>query len=340
MANGSRHILAGMTGHTVAIAVTPGVLHPWDLYELGVVGAIFGTPQPDLADPWYELRICSVLPEVPESAVGHGAFLRAEYGVAELVSADTVFVPSIAYDCTTDDRPVPPELLDALVEANRRGARMVALCNGAFVLGAAGLLNGRRVTAHWEHAAVLARRFPAVEVDESALYVDDGDILTSAGMTAALDLSLHLVRRDFGAVVANRLARRLVAPPNRTGGQAQFVDLSVSARAEADLGPALAWAVEHLDEPLTVELLAARATMSPRTFHRRLRQSIGSTPKQWLLTQRLARAQSLLESTDFGIDRISRMCGLGTAANLRRHFAAVVGVTPVEYRRTFEQRPA
>ncbi|GAA5081021.1 helix-turn-helix domain-containing protein [Nocardia iowensis] len=333
-------MLAGMTGRTIAIAVTPGAMHPWDLYELGVVASIFGTPQPDLADPWYELRICSVLPEVTESSIGHGAYLRAEYGVAELVSADTVFVPSVAYDCVAADREVPQELLDVLIEAKHRGARMVALCTGAFVLAAAGILDGRRIATHWEHAAILARRYPAVEIDGTALYVDDGDILTSAGMTAALDLSLHLVRRDFGAAVANRLARRLVVPPHRAGDQAQFVDLSVQARAEADLGPTLEWAAAHLDEPLTVELLAARAAMSPRTFHRRLRQSIGATPKQWLLTQRLARAQTLLESTDFGIDRISRLCGLGTAANLRRHFAAVVGVTPVEYRRTFEQREA
>ncbi|MBF6125298.1 GlxA family transcriptional regulator [Nocardia brasiliensis] len=327
-----------MTGRTVAIAVTPGAMHPWDLYELGVLASIFGTPQPDIAADWYELRICSVLPGTAESAIGHGAFLRAEYGVAELVAADTVFIPSIAYDCTTDNRPVPPELIDALVAAHRRGARMVALCSGTFVLAAAGLLDGRRATVGWEHAAVLARRFPAVEVDGSALYVDDGDILTSSGMTAALDLSLHLVRRDFGAPVANRLARRLMVPPNRAGGQAQFIDLSVTARAAADLGPVLEWAGAHLDEPLTVDQLAARAAMSPRTFHRRVQQSIGVTPKQWLLTQRLARAQSLLESTDHPIDRVSRMCGLGTAANLRRHFAAVVGVTPAEYRRTFELR--
>ncbi|CAM4459952.1 helix-turn-helix domain-containing protein [Nocardia ninae] len=327
-----------MTGHVVAIAVTPGALHPWDLYELGVIAAIFGTPHPDLAEPWYELRVCSVLPAAAESAIGGGAYLRAEYGPDELLRADTVFVPSIAYDCVTGDRPVPPELLDGLRAAHRGGARMVALCNGMFALAAAGLLDGRRVTAHWEHAPILARRHPAVQVDGTALYVDDGDILTSGGMTAAVDLSLHLVRRDFGAAVANRLARRLVTPPRRSGDQAQFVDLSVQARAEADLGPALEWAIAHLDQPLTVEALAARATMSPRTFHRRMRQSIGVTPKQWLLTQRLARAQALLESTDFGIERIGRLSGLGTAANLRRHFATVVGVTPAEYRRTFEQR--
>ncbi|UGT69899.1 helix-turn-helix domain-containing protein [Nocardia gipuzkoensis] len=326
-----------MTGRTVAMAIAPGALHPWDLYELGVVASIFGTPQPDLADPWYELRVCSVTPEPDTQEMGFGAFLRPRYGLAELLAADTVIVPSVAQDCVTAERELPGELLDALAEAHRRGSRMVALCDGTFALAAAGLLHGRRVTAHWEHAPLLAERYPSVEVDGSVLYVDDDDILTSAGMTAALDLCLHLVRRDLGAAVANRLARRMVIPPHRSGGQAQFVDLTVPARAEDDLGPVLQWAIAHLAEPLTVETLAAKANMSERTFHRRLQRSTGATPMQWLLGQRLAHAQSLLESTDYGIERISRMCGLGTATNLRRHFSGVVGVSPAEYRRTFRQ---
>ncbi|WP_324197694.1 GlxA family transcriptional regulator [Nocardia abscessus] len=326
-----------MTGRTVAMAIAPGALHPWDLYELGVVASIFGTPQPDLADPWYELRVCSVTPEPDTQEMGFGAFLRPQYGLAEMLAADTVIVPSVAQDCLTAERELPGELLDALTEAHRRGARMVALCDGTFALAAAGLLHGRRVTAHWEHAPLLAERYPSVEVDGSVLYVDDEDILTSAGMTAALDLCLHLVRRDLGAAVANRLARRMVIPPHRSGGQAQFVDLTVPARAEDDLGPVLQWAIAHLDEPLTVETLAAKANMSERTFHRRLQRSTGATPMQWLLGQRLAHAQSLLESTDYGIERISRMSGLGTATNLRRHFSGVVGVSPAEYRRTFRQ---
>lgn len=320
------------------MAVAPGALHPWDLYELGVVVSIFGTPQPDLADHWYDLRVCSVAADAPEQPIGYGTFLRAGHGLDELVTAETVIVPSVAHDCVTAERELPPELLDALVEAHRRGARMVALCDGTFALAAAGLLDGRRVTAHWEHAAILTRRYPGIEVDGSVLYLDDGDILTSAGMTAALDLSLHLVRRDLGAAVANRLAKRMVIPPHRSGGQAQYVDLSIPARAEDDLGPVLQWAVANLEQPLTVDTLAAHANMSPRTFHRRLHQSTGVTPMQWLLGQRLAHAQSLLESTDYGIERISRLAGLGTATNLRRHFASVVGVSPAEYRRTFERR--
>ncbi|MGK8520468.1 GlxA family transcriptional regulator [Nocardia asteroides] len=327
-----------MTGSTVAMALAPGALHPWDLYELGVVASIFGTPQPDLADPWYDLRVCSVTSETNPQPMGFGAFLRPQFGPADLLEADTVIVPSVAQDCVAAERELPPELLNILAEAHRRGARMVALCDGTFALAAAGILDGRRVTAHWEHAPLLAKRYPNIEVDGSVLYVDDEDVLTSAGMSAALDLCLHLVRRDFGAAVANRLARRMVIPPHRSGGQAQFVDLTVPARAEDDLGPVLQWAVAHLDQPLTVETLAAKANMSRRTFHRRLHQSTGATPMQWLLGQRLAHAQTLLESTDYGIERISRMSGLGTATNLRRHFAEVVGVPPAQYRRTFHRR--
>ncbi|MET8775579.1 helix-turn-helix domain-containing protein [Nocardia sp. NPDC004654] len=327
-----------MTGRTVAMAIAPGALHPWDLYELGVVASIFGTPQPDLADPWYELKVCAVAPDQQTQPIGFGAFLRAEHGFDDLLTADTVIVPSVAHECVTAERELPPELLEALAAAHRRGARMVALCDGTFALAAAGLLDGRRVTAHWAHAEMLAKRFPNIEVDDSVLYVDDGDVLTSAGMTAAVDLCLHLVRRDLGAEVANQLARRMVIPPHRSGGQAQYVDRNVPARAADDLGVVLQWAVEHLDEPLTVDTLAAKANMSPRTFHRRLHRSTGATPMQWLLNQRLAHAQSLLETTDFNIERISRLSGLGTATNLRRHFASVVGVTPAEYRRTFARR--
>ncbi|MEV6428758.1 helix-turn-helix domain-containing protein [Nocardia sp. NPDC051463] len=327
-----------MTGRTVALAVAPGALHPWDLYELGVVASIFGTPQPDLSDSWYELKVCAVTPEQHAQPIGFGTYLRAEHGLADLLAADTVIVPSVAHDFVTAEREIPPELVDALAAAHRRGARMVALCDGIFALAAAGILDGRRATVHWEHAEVLSRRYPDIEVNESVLYVDDGDVLTSAGMAAALDLCLHLVRRDFGAVIANRLARRMVIPPHRSGGQAQFVELSIPPRADDGIGPVLQWAIANLDQPLTVDTLAAKANMSPRTFFRHVQQATGATPMQWLLGQRLSHAQSLLESSDFGIDRISSMSGLGTAANLRRHFAGVIGVSPAEYRRTFERR--
>ncbi|WP_040833703.1 helix-turn-helix domain-containing protein [Nocardia brevicatena] len=327
-----------MSAHTVALAVSSGQLHPWDLYELGVVVSIFGTPQPDLSETWYDLKVCSVRSRPRTQELGFGTFLRAEYGRDALLSADTVIVPSVAHNYLTADHDLPAELLEALAAAHAGGARMVALCDGIFALAAAGVLAGRRVTAHWEHAAALAARFPDITVDDSLLCLDDGDVLTSAGMTAAVDLCLHLVRCDLGATVANRLARRMVIPPHRSGGQAQFVERAVPARPEDDLGPVLQWALAHLDRPITVDTLAARANMSARTLHRRLQQTVGLTPMQWLLNQRIAHAQSLLEETDFGVDRIARMSGLGTATNLRRHFATVVGVAPAEYRRTFRRR--
>ncbi|MFC3964666.1 helix-turn-helix domain-containing protein [Nocardia jiangsuensis] len=326
-----------MRNRTVALALAPGALHPWDLYELGVVAAVFGTPQPDLADPWYDLRVCAIGGAGAEQPIGFGTVIRPEYGPEGLVGVDTVIVPSVSHECVGAERPVPEELVRALAAAHARGARMVALCDGVFALAAAGVLDDRRVTVHWEHAELLARRHPLVRVDDSVLYVDDGDVLTSAGMTAAVDVCLHLVRRDLGAVVANKLARRMVVPPHRSGGQAQFVELAVPERPADDLGPVLQWALAHLGEPLTVEMLAARAAMSPRTFHRRLLKSTGSTPMRWLLNQRLAHARMLLETSALPVERVAGLCGLGTATNLRRHFAAVLGVSPAQYRRTFEQ---
>jgi transcriptional regulator GlxA family with amidase domain len=318
----------------VAVVVIDGHDIPlWDLYELSIACLVFGIPQPDLADPWYDMRLCAVHPDA--SADGPGFGLRTRHGLADLAGADTVVVPGLPEECVHGDREVPPELVDALRRAHAGGARIVALCTGAFALAAAGLLDGRRATAHWAHAPVLARRHPAVRVDPSVLYVDEGDVLTSAGITAGLDLCLHVVRSDLGARVANQLARRLVVPPHRAGGQAQFVELAVPVEGTDTVGVALQWAVEHLDRPLTVRDLARRAGLSTRTLHRQVRAATGRTPLQWLLTQRLARAQELLESTDLPIELIGERCGLGTANNLRRQFALHVGVPPTEYRRTF-----
>nr|WP_285776166.1 helix-turn-helix domain-containing protein [Microtetraspora sp. NBRC 13810] len=264
--------------------------------------------------------------------------MRTRYGLDDLVGADTVIIPSVPDACVDEGRPLPRGLITALRRAYDAGARMVSLCTGAFALAEAGLLDGRRATAHWMHTAQLAERYPKVRVDDSVLYVDDGDVLTSAGVTAGLDLCLHLVRRDLGAHVANQLARRMVVPAHRPGGQAQFVDLSVPASDDAGLTPVLDWARAHLDRPLTVEDLARRAAMSPRTFYRRLQAATGTTPLQWLLTQRLGRAQSLLESTDLSMEKIGELSGLGTANNLRHHFLRQVGVSPGDYRRAFPGR--
>ncbi|MEV0375529.1 helix-turn-helix domain-containing protein [Streptomyces sp. NPDC050636] len=326
-----------MNAGSVAVVVTEEIGVPsWDLYELSIPCTVFGKPQPDLADPWYDLRLCSTQEPFQDGpANGTGLSLRTRYGLDDLVGADTVIVPSVPDPCVDEGRPLPQELITALRHAYDAGARMVSLCTGAFALAEAGLLDGRRATAHWMHTAQLAARYPKVQVDDSVLYVDDGDVLTSAGLTAGLDLCLHLVRRDLGPHVANQLARRMVVPAHRPGGQAQFIDLPVPATDDRGLGPVLDWARANLDQPLTVEDLAQRAAVSPRTLYRRLQAATGSTPLQWLLNQRLRRAQSLLESTDLPIARIGELSGLGTANNLRHHFLKQIGVSPSDYRRAF-----
>lgn len=323
-----------MGAGSVAIAMTEDAAIPlWDLYELGIACSVFGMPQPDLADPWYDLRLCVARSAVPSTDFGFS--VRTGHGLEALADADTVIVASVPKLCVDDGQDVPSELVDALRQASDAGARMVSLCTGAFALAAAGLLDGRRATAHWMHTDTLAKRYPKVQVDDSVLYVDDGDVLTSAGSTAGLDLCLHLVRRDLGAHVANQLARRMVTPAHRTGGQSQYIDLSVPVTDDDSLAPVLEWAVAHLDQPLTVDELAGRAGMSPRTFFRRLHSVTGTTPLKWLLNQRLARAQALLESTNLPIDKIGEHSGLGTAANLRRHFTIHIGLSPSDYRRAF-----
>jgi transcriptional regulator GlxA family with amidase domain len=230
------------------------------------------------------------------------------------------------------------KLIQALQRAHRRGARIASLCSGAFVLAYAGLLDGKRATTHWMHSAALADRFPAIDVDPSVLYVDEGDVLTSAGTAAGIDLCLHMVRQDHGAEVANVYARRMVVPPHRDGGQAQFLEAPVP-KCDGDdvISPTMAWAIEHLDAAITVDDLAARAVVSPRTYARRFKATTGTTPLQWLLQQRLAAAQRLLETTDLGVELVAERSGFGTAAVLRIHFNRNLGVAPLAYRQTFRQ---
>lgn len=332
--------MVGVSAGSVALIVPEEIgVAFWDLYEVSIPATVFGMPQPDLADPWYDLRLCGTgdRSAVPPAAAGFG--LRTRYGLDDLAGADTVIVSSVPDACVEDVVPQSPRLIEALRGAYEAGARMVSLCTGAFALAEAGLLDGRRATAHWMHTAQLAERYPKVRVDDSVLYVDDGDVLTSAGMTAGLDLCLHLVRRDLGAHVANQLARRMVVPAHRPGGQAQFIDLSVPLTDDEGLAPVLEWAQARLDQPLTVEDLARQAAVSPRTLYRRLQQATGTTPLRWLLNQRLGRAQSLLESTDLPIERIAELSGLGTANNLRHHFLKHVGVAPTDHRRAFPRQP-
>ncbi|MFE6846491.1 helix-turn-helix domain-containing protein [Streptomyces sp. NPDC057686] len=307
----------------VALAVTPGVPH----FELAAACDVFGVDRSDLVDPWYEFTVCA--PGTVQ--VGDRFRLEPDAGLDQLVHADTVIVPA----CADLDADPPADLVAAVRAAHEAGARVVSLCTGAFVLAAAGLLDGRRATTHWLHAAALAERHPEVEVDADVLYVDHGTVLTSAGKAAAMDLCLHLVRLDHGSAVANEVARRLVVPPHRAGGQAQFVTTPLPERRDHPLGAVLAWAMQRLDQPLTVEDLARRANMSSRHLARVFTDVTGTTPLRWLLTQRIHRAQGLLETTDDTIGTIAAATGMGTDATLRRHFHRTVGVPPDTYRRTF-----
>ncbi|MFF7047830.1 helix-turn-helix domain-containing protein [Streptomyces griseorubiginosus] len=306
----------------VALAVTDGMLH----YELSVAVEVFGSDLTHVVDPWYDFTLCGNAP------VRIGRFrLEPDQGLDHLAHADTVIVPGWA---DTDIAP-PTELVEAVRAAHAAGARVASLCTGAFVLGAAGLLDGRRATTHWAHTRELSRRHPKVTVDPDVLYVDNGDVLTSAGKAAAMDLCLHLVRLDHGSANANKIARRLVVPPHREGGQAQFIATPLPAPGNHPLNELFPWALERLNEPLTVEDLARQARMSTRHLGRHFKHVTGTTPLQWLHVQRIRHAQELLETTDATVDTIAAATGMGTATTLRRHFHRSVGVPPDTYRRTF-----
>jgi transcriptional regulator GlxA family with amidase domain len=312
---------------TVAAVVSHG-LSP---FEFAVACEVFGIDRSDLGVPWYRFVVCAA--ERPPITTSAGFSIDCVRGLEALRSADTIVVP-----VSHRDNEVPVALVEALQRAHRRGARIISMCTGAFVLAASGLLDGRRATTHWSHSAELAARYPEVHVDPGVLYVDEGDILTSAGTAAGIDLCLHVVRQDFGARVANAVARRMVVPPHRDGGQAQFVEEPVARPAGADLfGATLAWLERHVDEPVTVEDLARRAAMSSRTFARRFRATTGTTPHQWLLRQRVLSAQRLLETTDEPVEVVASRSGFGTATGLRQHFQRVVRTSPAAYRRTFRE---
>jgi AraC family transcriptional regulator, transcriptional activator FtrA len=310
---------------TVALAVTDGMLH----LELSLACEVFGAAPAGVTGPWYSVVVCG------PGAVRAGRFtLEPDHGLDQLPHADTVVVPAWA-DVDADP---PADLVDAVRAAHEAGARVASLCTGAFVLAAAGLLDGKRATTHWAHTQALATRHPQVMVDPDVLYVDNGSVLTSAGKAAAMDLCLHLVRLDHGSSIANAVARRLVVPPHRDGGQAQFVTTPVPAPANHPLATLFPWAIERLNHPLTVEDLARQARMSSRNLGRHFKSVTGTTPLQWLLTQRIRHAQELLETTDDSVDVIAAATGMGTATTLRRHFNRAIGVPPATYRRTFRSQ--
>ncbi|MCX5368069.1 helix-turn-helix domain-containing protein [Streptomyces sp. NBC_00015] len=311
----------------VAAVLVDGV-HP---FELGVVCEVFGLDRSDEGLPVYDFAVVSAEGPVLGTHVG-GLTVSTPYGLDRLDEADLIAVP--AADANID-RAYPPELLDALRRAVDRGARVLSVCSGVFVLGAAGLLDGRRCAAHWRHADVLARRYPRTSVEPDVLYVDEDPVITSAGTAAGIDACLHLVRKEQGPEVANRIARRMVVPPHRDGGQAQYIERPLPRSRCDTVGDVLAWMEQHLDEEVTVEQLAERAHMSPRTFARRFQQETGTTPYRWLLRQRVLLAQHLLEATDETVDAIAWRAGFGTAGALRHQFVQALGTSPNAYRRTF-----
>jgi AraC family transcriptional activator FtrA len=301
-------------------------------FELGVVHEVFGIDRSEYDDPWYECRLVAACGS-PIPVTNADWAVSTPWGLDALDEADTVVI------VTWPDYhlPTPPHVLDAVRAVHARGGRLMSVCSGAFLLAETGLLDGRPATTHWVYADELARRYPAVKVDPDVLFVDAGDdIYSSAGTAAAIDLALHIVRLDRGADVANALARRMVVPPQRDGGQAQYVKAPVPAVPDDDtIAATLEWAVAHLDQPLQVDDLARQAMLSPRTFARRFRDVTGVTPMRWLTRQRVLHAQRLLETTDLPVEVVAQRCGFGTGAAFRTHFRRIAGTSPLAYRRTF-----
>ncbi|AXK37110.1 helix-turn-helix domain-containing protein [Streptomyces armeniacus] len=321
--------------HRVAVLVRDGVLP----LELGLVHQMFGgaavpAGAPGAGEPLYEVVTCTLEPG--EIRTDADFPIRVDRGPEALAQAGTVIVPaSHEADETESEGRLGARLADAFARV-RPGTRIASICTGAFVLAAAGLLDGRRATTHWKSAARFRELYPAVRLDPDVLYTDEGDVLTSAGEVAGIDLCLHMIRCDHGAAVANDVARSTVVPPHRDGGQAQFIPRPVPEPARrASTGAARAWALEHLDRPVTLRELAQRESMSVRTFTRRFREEVGLTPLRWLNQQRIERARQLLEETDLPVDRVAADAGFGTGASLRQHMQAALGVSPSAYRTTF-----
>lgn len=310
------------SNHRVAVLVLDGA-KPLDV---GIPAQVFS----HRASMPYEVRVCGAAPGFVTG--GDGLSYHVADGLDALEDADTVFVPGYREPATTEPSAA---VVAALRAANERGARLAAISTGAFALAAAGLLDGKRATTHWHYTRALASRYPLVRVDENVLFVDEGDVLTSAGAASGIDLSLHLVRRDHGVALSNHVARRLVAAPYRSGGQAQYVPRSVPEPLGDLFASTREWALEHLAEPLTLDALAADARVSPRTFSRRFVEDTGYTPMQWVLRARVDLARELLERSDLGVEQIADRVGLGSGANLRLHFQRILGTSPTEYRHTF-----
>jgi transcriptional regulator GlxA family with amidase domain len=318
--------------HRVVVLALPGVIP----FELGIPGRIFGGAYGLDGTRLYEVVTAALAPGPVPTCAGFDLLLK--HGAEALVTADTLVIPPFyPLGEVREQGRLPTPAADIFARL-RPYTRIVSICTASYVLAAAGLLDGRPATTHWGEAEHFQRMFPAVKLDRDVLFVDDGDILTSAGAAAGVDLCLHLVRRDHGGDVANRVARRCVVAPWRDGGQAQFIEHPMPPAAAAGTATTRAWALEHLDRPLPLSELAAHARMSVRTFTRRFREEAGLTPGQWLTGQRVELARHLLETSDLPIDVVARRAGFGTASSLRQHLRAAIGVSPAAYRRTFRTR--
>ncbi|MQA87118.1 MAG: helix-turn-helix domain-containing protein [Streptosporangiales bacterium] len=314
--------------HRVAVLVRHGLLP----MELGIVHQMFGQAKSAGGAPLYEVVTCALVRgEVRTNA---DFTINVAHGPEVLGEADTVIVPASAEDYGPQTSRLAAPLADAFARI-RPGARIASICTGAFVLAAAGLLDGRRATTHWKSSGDFQELHPTVALEPDVLYTDEGDVLTSAGEASGIDLCLHMIRRDHGSTVANEVARSTVVPPHRDGGQAQFIQRPVPEPRLSSTGHARAWALQHLGRPLTLRELAARESMSVRTFTRRFREEVGISPLQWLTQQRVEHARQLLEETDLSVDRIAADAGFGTAASLRQHLQTALGVSPSAYRSTF-----
>lgn len=303
-------------------------------FEFSCAAEVFGLPRPELGPDWYRFETCSLKGASVRSQ--HGMRMQAAYGLGRLAAAGTIVIPGWA----GTDVPVPQAIIEALRRAHARGARLLSICSGAFVLAATGLLDGKQATTHWRYAEALQRRFPKVTIDPNVLYVDEGSVLTSAGSAAGLDLCLHLVRRDYGSRMANQVARRLIIPPHRDGGQAQFLERPVEDRAggaerRGSVSVLLDKIRKRPGESWRIAGLARLAAMSERTFMRRFRAATGFSPADWITRARIDAARELLENTALPVDRIAEHCGLGTPATMRHHFRKKVGLSPTQYRKGF-----
>jgi len=298
-------------------------------FEMGVATELFGLRRPELDRPWYDFTLCAATPDV---RMNLGMFtLSGVAGLEAAETADTLIVPARP----DTDVPTAPAIIAAIRRAAGRGARLISFCTGALALAEAGVLDGKRATTHWRWAASLASRFPEVRWEPDVLFIDEGNILTAAGSAASLDLGLHIIHRDHGAEVVNAVSRRLVFTGHRDGGQRQFIARPVPEVPETSLAPVLAWALERLDQPLTVTDLATRAATSPATLHRRFRAELGTTPLAWLTTERVSLACRLIERGELRLDRVAALSGFGTAANLRLQLRRHTGLSPSAYRRRF-----